>query len=246
MTKLHFSILIFFFLFAGLTGNAQNEDRVRKKDRKKLVLVITDAGSMILKLSDATPLHRDNFLRLVSAKYYDSLLFHRVIKEFMIQTGDPLSKRAPLADTLGSGGPTYTLPAEFDTSLFHKRGAVAAAREGDEHNPDKSSSGSQWYIVQGKVYSDQFLDDIERVFKRTIPRDQRETYKTIGGAPWLDRDYTVFGEVIYGLEIVDTIAKVKTGELDRPLRDVYILRMRLIKPKQMKKYMKDSTAKIKR
>ncbi len=222
------------FLLAGLFCFAQKDSVVTKKDRKRDVLLQTNYGDIIVRLSDSTPLHRDNFLKLVKTHYYDSVLFHRVIKNFMIQGGDPGSKRAAPGEPLGEGGPDYTIPAEFRTALFHKKGVIAAARD---NNPEKASSGSQFYIVQGKIFTDAGLDSVEtyRLNGRKIPADQREVYKTIGGAPHLDQNYTVFGEVVRGLDVVDKIASVPTSkgqDRDRPLEDVRIIKAKLIKRKK--------------
>ena len=219
---------------------AQKEVVVKKKDRKKDVLLQTSKGDILLRLSDSTPLHRDNFLKLVKQKYYDSVLFHRVINNFMIQAGDPDSKNAPAGKPLGEGGPGYTVPAEFRTTLFHKKGVIAAARQGDNVNPSKASSGSQFYITQGKKFTDGALDTLEtyRLNGRKIPSDQREAYKTIGGTPHLDQGYTVFGEVIKGLDVVDSIAAVpasRGADRDRPLTDVAIIKATLVKRKKNKK-----------
>lgn len=215
---------------------AQPDVKLKKKDRKRDVELVTTKGTIILRLSDSTPLHRDNFLRLVKAHYYDSLLFHRVIKNFMIQAGDPDSKRAIAGQPLGDGDLGYTIPAEFRTTLFHKRGALAAAREGDDVNPEKRSSAAQFYIVQGRKFTDAGLDSVEtyRLKGHQIPPEQRAIYKTIGGSPHLDQNYTVFGQVVKGLDIVDSIAAVPTSkgnDRDRPLTDVRILKARLIKRK---------------
>src|SRR5215217_3532505 len=144
-------ILIFFFLFFSLFAFSQQNVKLKKKDRKRDIELITTNGSIVLRLSDSTPLHRDNFLRLVKSHFYDSILFHRVIKDFMIQAGDPNSKQAPSGQPLGNGGPGYTIPAEFRPTLFHKKGVLAAARQGDNVNPEKKSGASQFYIVQGKT-----------------------------------------------------------------------------------------------
>lgn len=206
---------------------------LRKKDRKRDVLLQTNYGDIIIRLSDSTPLYRDNFLKLVKSHYYDSVLFHRVIKNFMIQAGDPESKHANPGVPLGNGGPGYTIPAEFRQSLFHKRGAIAAARMGDAVNPKKESHGSQFYIVQGRIFTDAGLDSVETYrLKRKIPEAEREVYKTIGGAPHLDQNYTVFGEVLKGFDVVDSIASVSTSmgrDSDRPLQDVRIIKVKLIK-----------------
>src|SRR5690606_12978447 len=146
------------------------------------------------RLSDSTPLHRDNFLKLVKSEYYKDVLFHRVISKFMIQAGDPDSKNAEKGKALGNGGPGYTVPAEFVPSLFHKKGVLAAAREGDNVNPEKASSGSQFYIVVGKVFTPGGLDSLETLrLKRKIPPHKRDVYTTLGGTPHLDDTYTIFG-----------------------------------------------------
>lgn len=184
----------------------------------KYVRIITTQGECLLRLSDKTPLHRDNFFKLVREGYYEDLLFHRVIRNFMIQGGDPDSRYAAERQQLGEGGPGYTIPAEFNDSLFHKKGAIAAARD---QNPDKASSGSQFYLVQGRTFTDAGLDSLEqlRLAGRKIPAYQREVYKTAGGTPHLDQNYTVFGELISGIEIIDRIAAVSTDRYDRPLED---------------------------
>ena len=222
------------------TSRLVKDSTVTKKDRKKDVLLQTSMGDLIIRLSDSTPLHRDNFLKLVKVGFYDSLLFHRVIKNFMIQGGDPNSKNAASGVQLGNGGPGYTVPAEFRTTLFHKKGVIAAARMGDNVNPEKASSGSQFYITQGKVYTDEELDvlEIQRLQGKKLPAAYREAYKSIGGVPHLDYNYTVYGEVINGLDIVDKIAGVQTSngmDRDRPLTDVMIIKAKLIKRKKTKK-----------
>lgn len=184
----------------------------------KYVRIITTKGECVLMLYDKTPLHRDNFVKLVRDGYYDNLLFHRVINHFMIQGGDPDSRYAAERQQLGEGGPDYTIPAEFNDSLFHKKGAIGAARD---DNPEKASSGSQFYLVQGRTFSDRGLDSLEqlRLGGRKIPTYQRQVYKTIGGAPHLDQSYTVFGEVVSGIAVIDSIAAVETDRYDRPLQD---------------------------
>lgn len=228
-------LLLNCFLFVSLS--AQKDTTVKKKDRKRDVLMQTSMGDMVIRLSDSTPLHRDNFLKMVKKKYYDSLLFHRVMKDFMIQAGDPNSKTAKKGQPLGTGSPGYTIPAEFRTTLFHKKGVIAAARTPDEVNPKKASSGSQFYIVQGKTFTDAGLDSTEKFMLkgRNIPTEQRIIYKRIGGAPHLDQGYTVFGEVVDGLEVVDKIAAVQVSkgqDRNRPLEDVRILKAKLVKRKR--------------
>jgi cyclophilin family peptidyl-prolyl cis-trans isomerase len=227
--------ILWILLALAFGCNPKLSNGLRAKDLNKDVEIRTTMGTIVVRLSDSTPLHRDNFLRLAKQGYYDSVLFHRVIKHFMIQSGDPSSKRAGPAADLGDGGPTYTIPAEFRTSLFHHKGVIAAAREGDEENPQKASSGSQFYLVEGKVYSDSGLDSVQtfRLKGRKIPFDQRQVYKTLGGSPHLDQNYTIFGEVVRGLDVVDSIAAVPTSgpPKDRPIQDVRILQMKLVKRK---------------
>jgi len=235
-----------------------------------IVLIKTEKGNMKVKLYDETPLHRDNFIKLVKEGFYNETLFHRVINGFMIQGGDPDSKNSTPDTKLGSGGPGYNIPAEFTSNLIHKKGALAAARLGDQANPEKKSSGSQFYIVQGKPLSDKDLDDLEeqinfqraqkifrKIYKETVTEIQklqsngkqdefndlmvqlgelaweeneknpfayseehRKIYTSLGGTPHLDGAYTIFGEVIEGLDIIDSIAAVPTGIADRPIEDV--------------------------
>ena len=229
--------LITCLLLTGFLIFAQQDVKIKKKDRKKDIEMVTSHGTMILRLSDSTPLHRDNFLRLVKSGYYNNVLFHRVIKNFMIQAGDPGSRGAKSGIPLGNGGPGYTVPAEFRPTLFHKKGVLAAARMGDDVNPGKASSGSQFYIVQGKVFTDVGLDTLEstRLKGYKLPLAHREVYKTLGGTPHLDQNYTVFGELISGTEVLDAIASTETSKAtdrDRPLTDVKILDVKLIKRKK--------------
>lgn len=230
--KCGFILLVLFTLL--FSCNPKIGDGLRRNDLKKDIELQTSAGIMVLRLSDSTPLHRNNFLRLVKQGFYDSILFHRVINHFMIQAGDPVSKNAKPGVMLGDGGPTYTVPAEFKASLFHKKGVLAAAREGDDSNPKKASSASQFYIVQGKVFTEAGLDSVEtfRLKGRKIPKEHREVYKTIGGTPHLDQNYTVFGELIKGFDVLDSIAATPTNGRnngDRPLKDIRIIKARLIK-----------------
>ncbi len=191
------------------------------------IKLTTDSGIIVLRLYDSTPLHRDNFVKLVTAKFYDSLLFHRVINGFMIQGGDPLSKYAlPDGSMLGNGGDNMErIPAEFRNTLFHKKGVLAAARDG---NPEKASSACQFYIVQGKKYSDEELNMMEAQMGIKFSVVKRTVYKTIGGTPFLDMNYTVFGEVETGLQIVDKIASVAKDGNDRPLGSIR-MKMELVK-----------------
>ncbi|TXB61884.1 peptidylprolyl isomerase [Phaeodactylibacter luteus] len=193
-----------------------------------LVEIETELGSMIVELYDATPQHQDNFTKLAEEHYFDSLLFHRVINNFMIQGGDPQSKGAPGGQALGSGGPGYTLPAEFVDSLVHVKGALAAARTGDAVNPAKRSSGSQFYIVHGQQLTEDMLNRIEAQKGIRYTTDQREMYLELGGTPFLDREYTVFGRVIEGLDVIDRLASVPTDRRDRPQNDLR-MKIRLIR-----------------
>jgi peptidylprolyl isomerase len=244
--------------------------------KEQLVLISTDYGDIKIRLYSQTPKHKENFVKLISNHFYDSTLFHRVIKDFMIQGGDPDSKNAPAGQMLGNGDIGYTVPAEINDSLFHKKGALAAARQGDNVNPLKASSGCQFYIVHGRVFSTADLDGYETstnmpvkqklfgdfinreenkalkekfiLFQQTgksdslqalsgqiepillaefeklphfkFSEEQRKAYTTIGGAPHLDKNYTVFGEVVEGLDVIDKIAMVQTAQGDRPLIDI--------------------------
>ena len=246
------------------------------------VEIVTDLGTIVIRLYSETPLHRDNFVKLVSEQFYDSILFHRVIEKFMIQSGDPDSKRAEEGESLGSAELPYTIPAEFHPELFHKRGALGAARDG---NPARASSSTQFYIVQGRVYNDSLLnaqqgrvnnwlamnrvvnhpeneqllarrdqlreenpesdsiqlisDQLSELAKKNLeknelyeyPQTHQETYKTVGGAAHLDQNYTVFGEVISGMEVVDKIAATVTNDADRPVEDIRILSTKIVSKK---------------
>jgi len=248
-----------------------------QEEQRTKVEMVTDAGTMTIELYNETPLHRDNFIKLANNAAYDSLLFHRVIKNFMIQGGDPDSKKATPSDTLGSGDVSYTVDAEINKNFFHKKGALGAARD---DNPERASSGMQFYIVHGKVYNDSLLTvdekrintwlaehyfkkdiankalldslqnaiddkDFERYSmyndsitsmassyvnfeKYTIPNAHRDVYKSVGGSAHLDQNYTVFGEVVKGLNVIDAIAQVQTDSLDRPKIDVRILKVNVI------------------
>lgn len=194
-----------------------------------LIELETDFGTMLVQLSNATPQHRDNFLKLAEEGYFDGMLFHRVIEGFMIQCGDPDSKTAKPDQSLGMGGPGYTVPAEFVDSMFHIRGAICAARQSDQVNPQKRSSGSQFYIVQGKPFSAEDLGIKEAKKGIRYTKEQRDAYTSVGGTPALDREYTVFGHVIAGMEVIDKIAATETDPRDRPKVDVKIIKIRVIK-----------------
>lgn len=269
---------VFLMLLAVLV---LTESCAEKKDTATIVCLETSYGKITLKLYPETARHRDNFIKLVDSGFYNGLLFHRVINGFMIQTGDPDSKTAKPEAKLGSGAVGYTIPAEFVyPKYYHKRGALAAARRGDQVNPKKESSGCQFYIVQGKIFTDEELDALEENNKRKLEarlfleiqstkqnrvdrlrreqdqagldklrdlilqevqtkletdstyrftRQQRNDYRTVGGAPHLDGAYSVFGEVVEGLDVVDKIAKVQVGTNDRPVEDVWVLKATIIR-----------------
>lgn len=185
-----------------------------------LVLIETNYGNMLVKLYNATPEHQANFMKLAEEGFYHDLLFHRVIEGFMIQGGDPDSRGAGPNQRLGSGGPGYTIPAEFVDTLVHIKGALAAARTGDQVNPQRRSSGSQFYIVQGRATNEASLKTIAARGGFNYGKDEIEKYTELGGTPFLDRNYTVFGQVIDGLEVIDKIAAVRKGTADRPQADV--------------------------
>jgi cyclophilin family peptidyl-prolyl cis-trans isomerase len=192
------------------------------KPKHDFVKIKTSKGECIIMLYNQTPKHRDNFLKLSKEGFYNGTLFHRVIKEFMIQGGDPDSKTAKPGQALGEGDLKYRVEAEFRDSIFHKKGVLAAARD---NNPQKESSASQFYIVQGKKWTDSTLDDVQmkRMNGRIIPESQRRVYKEQGGTPHLDQNYTVYGEVVSGIEMIDAIAELKTGPSDRPVEDVSMI-----------------------
>ena len=203
----------------------------KKKSTEKLVEITTEYGVMIARLYDSTPLHRDNFLKLVQEKFYDSLLFHRVIKNFMLQGGDPTSKNADSTVSLGGGSaPGERIPAEFRPNFFHKKGALAAARD---DNREKASSNCQFYIVQGnKIDTAQLNQVYNQKVKNNNPnfvysKQQKEIYQRMGGTPFLDQNYTVFGEIISGLNVIDKIAAIPTRSGDRPIKNV-IMKIRLL------------------
>lgn len=211
------------------TNNTNNTSQSNSTNQTEtMVLIKTTMGDMKIKLYNQTPYHRDNFIKLVNDGYYNGLLFHRVIEDFMVQAGDPDSKDAPANKQLGSGGPGYTLPAEINPDLFHKKGALSAARTGDQMNPTRRSSGSQFYVVTGKVYTDAELDMFEQRMATKFSDAQRQAYTTVGGTPFLDAQYTVFGEVVEGVEIAVNISKVAKNAQDRPNEDVKIISMEII------------------
>jgi peptidyl-prolyl cis-trans isomerase B (cyclophilin B) len=228
MRKLLYAVTALLLVACGSSDNAKSAAPAK-------VRMHTTAGVIELCLYDETPKHRDNFLKLVEEQQFDSLLFHRVIKDFMIQGGDPTSKHAPAGTLLGEGDLGYTIEAEFMPERhFHRRGALAAAREGDMVNPAKASSASQFYIVWGQVYTKEQLERFKELYKLRMGKElkltaeQEETYTTVGGTPHLDGEYTVFGEVISGLDVVERIQNVACDGNDRPLEDVRILKVEII------------------
>jgi peptidyl-prolyl cis-trans isomerase B (cyclophilin B) len=280
------SVLI---ILAFCSCNPRIADGVRKRDLKRDVELVTNKGSIIFRLYDNTPIHRDNFLKLVNHSFYDSLLFHRVINNFLIQTGDPESKNATSGVSLGNGELPYLIPAEINQQNFHKRGAVNAARTGDLENPEQASSSTQFTFIQRKALSDSAINvgekrinyyraynntvrnpvnqtvvrrlrelslseikndslsvlesqlndlvkaELAQMVQYQIPEDHRQIYRTIGGSPHLDQNYTVFGEVVNGMDVVDQIAGVEIRKSDdRPVTDVRILEVKLVKRKRYK------------
>lgn len=263
-----FSIVITSFSACGLLNKSNKtenkaevvEETVEevKEEEPKLIIpslveMQTSHGKVIIKLYEGTPLHRENFAKLIAQNYYDGLLFHRVIKDFMIQGGDPDSKKASMTTPLGNGGPNYTIPAEISQKYFHKKGAMCAARQGDNVNPEQRSSGSQFYFVTGAVYSESDLkqmenrinqqaksrlinSELEKYVPYKFTEEQNKIYTTIGGTPFLDNNYTVFGEVVEGIEVLEEIGLVNTkstnplivNQPDRPLEDVTIISIKIL------------------
>lgn len=230
-----FCCIAFLILHHGAIAQQKknnNAKAVVQKAVKKdtLVELSTSYGVMLIKLYDSTPIHRSNFIRLVKEGFYDSLLFHRVIESFMIQGGDPESKNAAPGAMLGNGAaPGNRIPAEMNAMYYHKKGALAAARD---NNPEKASSNCQFYIVMGKTFTDIDLNRFECVARASNPAftytaEQRQVYKTTGGTPHLDQNYTVFGEVVQGLDVIDKIAKAEKDKNNRPVQDIR-MKMRLI------------------
>ena len=211
------------------SSTAPVKSQVKKEDEipgKTKVKITTDMGEIVVRLYDATPKHRDNFIKLVEQGFYDSLLFHRIIQGFMIQGGDPLSKNAAPGTMLGmGGGDMERIPAEFSQKIIHKKGALAAARDG---NPEKASSACQFYIVQGNPTPAEQLDMMSKQKGYVYTPEQKSIYKTLGGTPFLDMEYTVFGEVVSGLSVIDNIAASEKDGSDRPKKDIH-MKMQLLK-----------------
>ncbi len=204
--------------------------QVQAQEAETIVQIDTDKGKIKVKLYNDTPKHRDNFIKNVNDHLYDGLLFHRVIKQFMIQAGDINSKDAPIEQHLGDGDLGYTIPAEIVfPKYFHKRGVLAAARVGDEENPERASSASQFYIVTGKFFTEMELDKMEKEQGITFTPEQREAYMLEGGTPHLDGKYTIFGEVIKGMKVVDKIQFTETNAEDRPVENIRIKSMKIVK-----------------
>ena len=199
------------------------------QEKETLVLIDTDMGKIKVKLYNETPQHRDNFIKLINEGRYDGLIFHRIIKQFMVQGGDVTSKDAPIDKPLGDGDLGYTVPAEIVyPKYFHKRGALCAARTGDDTNPERASSATQFYIVTGKFFTDMELDKKEAEEGIKYTPEQREAYKIQGGAPHLDNKYTVFGEVVKGQDVVDKMHLVATNDKDCPLKNIKIKSMKVV------------------
>lgn len=218
-------------LWAKTKGLSKSEEKAMDRiicahgTGRTQVVIKTSEGKIGIMLYDETPLHRDNFIQHITNNVYDGVIFHRVIEDFMIQAGDPTSKNTMMTAAYGANSEGERVPAEIRGELFHHRGALAAARTGDDVNPDRESSGSQFYIVTGKIHTDSTLNAQMEKAGTIIPMDRAEVYKTVGGAPHLDGVYTVFGRVTQGMKIVEKIGRVPTDHRDRPRRDVYIKRM---------------------
>lgn len=218
------SLLISFVMIFALASD------LRAQEAETIVLIDTDMGKVKVKLFNDTPKHRDNFIKNVNEKLYDGLLFHRVIKQFMIQAGDVNSKDAPMDKHLGDGDLDYTIPAEIVyPKYFHKAGMLCAARTGDDVNPERASSATQFYIVTGKFFTEMELDKMEKEKNITLTPEQKQAYMLEGGAPHLDGKYTIFGEVISGMKTVMKIQLVETNEDDRPLKNIKIKSMKIVK-----------------
>ena len=229
MQKLITAILIVFSSLSIMANESDDsktiKEKVNDKDSFSYVIINTDYGNIKIRLYNETPLHKANFLKLVQQGFFDSTLFHRVIPYFMIQGGDPNSIKAKPGQALGNGDVGYRIPAEFNPALIHKRGVLAAARDG---NPEKASSGCQFYIVQGKKFTDEELEQISKSRNITWTSEQKAIYKETGGAAFLDMIYTVFGEVVSGMDVVDKIAAEPCDANDRPVKDVRMKKVMVV------------------
>ena len=212
---LNLFVLCFSFMLIPVS-----EARILQEEDARLIRISTTLGDMVIRLYDETPAHRDNMIRLIQEGFYENQLFHRVIRDFMIQGGDPESVGAEPGTRLGNGGPGYTVPAEFRSGLYHKKGVLAAARKGDQVNPGKASSGSQFYLVQGRVFTPEEINMMQERGMGPFSEEAIEIYTTLGGTPHLDGSYTVFGEIVEGMDVLDRIASVPTDDYNRPLNDV--------------------------
>ncbi|HOZ51513.1 MAG TPA: peptidylprolyl isomerase [Chitinophagaceae bacterium] len=210
-------LFVFLLLSVSISGFA-------KKNKNKFVVIETNYGTMKVEVYADVKQHADNFLKLAEEGFYDSLLFHRVIPSFMIQGGDPQSKNAPQSTMLGNGDVGYKVPAEFMDKYYHKKGALAAARD---NNPEKASSGCQFYIVQGKTFTDTDLDNMEKNKEKKYEAQVRTDYKTIGGTPHLDGSYTVFGQLVEGFDVLEKISNTACNASNRPTEDVMIISMKI-------------------
>lgn len=214
-------IIFLLGLILAFTNNNVSGEKYDLPGSDTLIKISTNYGDIVIKLYKDTPYHRENFIKLTRDGFFNKQMFHRVINQFMIQGGDPHSVNAAKGQRLGTGGPGYTIPAEFRENHYHKKGVIAAARQGDNVNPEKASSGSQFYLVQGKVFTvDELMLMEQRGIHRPFTKEEIEAYTTVGGTPHLDGSYTVFGEVVDGMDVIDKIAASPTDPYDRPVEDI--------------------------
>jgi len=219
MENMKSKLIILTLGFLTLTNLSKCQSTNEKENT--FVEIQTEYGDIKIKLYNETPLHKENFLKLINEGFYEDLLFHRLIKDFMVQGGDPNSKNASPGEMLGQGGPGYTVPAEILPQYFHKKGVLAAARKGDNVNPSKASSGSQFYIVQGKTFTKEELSQFVLQNKhKAFTEAEIAAYTTVGGTPHLDGGYTVFGEVTKGMEVLEKLMNEPVDSYDRPVKDL--------------------------